>query len=202
MGTYISLSLLKEELGITDTDRDNLLDQAIDAAEYAIDTRAGRTGRAPGGAFGQDASASARQYRTVGRVNRDDAGAPALLVDDIATDTDLMVESGSNGSWSTVDAGDYELEPDNAFTLGRPVTRIRRTSGAWSTRVRVTAVWGWPQIPEDIIRAALLQAGRLYRRKDSPEGVTGSADWGLIRLPHLDPDVRKLVEPYRIPGVV
>jgi hypothetical protein len=55
-------------------------------------------------------------------------------------------------------------------------------------------------VPDEVVQATLLQAGRLYRRKDSPEGVTGSADWGMVRLPRLDPDVMALIEPYMLPG--
>jgi hypothetical protein len=41
---------------------------------------------------------------------------------------------------------------------------------------------------------------RLFRRKDSPEGVTGSAEWGVVRLSRRDPDVWVLIEPYILPG--
>lgn len=198
---YIDLQTLKLELGITDSDRDDLLNQAIDAAQGGIDRKTGRRGSS-GLVFEQDASAAAREYRTRGRVNIAGDG-EALIVDDIGDDADLVVEGGDGTTWTQLDASEYELEPDNAHTLGYPVTRIRRVDRLWRSyrRARVTAIWGWPVVPEDIKQATLLQAARLYRRKDSPEGVAGSAEWGLIRLPHLDPDVRALIAPYVLHGV-
>lgn len=192
---YIELSTLKLELGITDTDRDKLLNQAIAAAQGSIDRRVSRT-------FTQDDSATARTYRTRSRVVRDEDG-ERLIVDDIGSTENLVVEGGDGSVWDELDASEYELEPDNALTRGYPITGIRRVNRLWRSyrRARITAVWGWPQVPEDIKEATLIQAMRLYRRKDSPEGVAGSAEWGLIRLPHLDPDVRALVEPYRHVGV-
>ncbi|MFC8456442.1 hypothetical protein ACFUJ0_06100 [Streptomyces sp. NPDC057242] len=66
--------------------------------------------------------------------------------------------------------------------------------------MRVGTRFGWPAVPDDITEAALIQAARLYRRKDSPEGVTGSAEWGVVRLSRRDPDVWNLIDPYVLPG--
>lgn len=188
---YVTLAELKNALGITDTDRDDLLNSAIDSASAMIDSKTGRT-------FERTASTTARTYRIRSRTVRDTDG-EALTVDDIADDTGLTVETGDGDTWTAVD--DYDTEPDNALDLGRPITRIRLINAHWNARkARVTAIWGWPAVPDDITQAALLQATRLYRRKDSPEGVAGSAEWGLIRMPNLDPDVRALVAPYMLPG--
>jgi hypothetical protein len=51
------------------------------------------------------------------------------------------------------------------------------------------------------VQATLIQAARLYRRKDSPEGVTGSAEWGVVRLPRIDPDVSALIKDLTLPGI-
>jgi hypothetical protein len=42
--------------------------------------------------------------------------------------------------------------------------------------------------------------GLVVWRKDSPEGVLGSADFGLLRVTNRDPDVRALIEPYILAG--
>jgi hypothetical protein len=63
-------------------------------------------------------------------------------------------------------------------------------------RVRVTARWGWPSVPDGVAQAAALLAARLYRRKDSPEGVLGSSEWGAVRVARFDPDVEGLIAPY------
>ena len=64
----------------------------------------------------------------------------------------------------------------------------------------MTAQFGWPAVPDDIHEAALILASRLYKRKDSPEGIIGSAEWGVRNLSRRDPDVWNLIEPYIIPG--
>lgn len=66
--------------------------------------------------------------------------------------------------------------------------------------MRITAQFGWPAVPDDISEAALIQAARLFKRKDSPEGVIGNAEWGVVRLSRRDPDVWNLIEQYVLPG--
>lgn len=190
---YATLATLKLHLGITDTSRDALLQSALAAASRGID---GTTGRR----FYLDGSATARTYRTADRVLSDPDG-DLLLVDDIGSVTGLLVETGAGASWTAVSG--YETAPDNAVVRGRPVTALALPSGAWpggSTRVRVTALWGWPAVPDEIVQATLLQASRLFKRKDSPEGITGSAEWGVVRLGRVDPDVHALIQHYVLPG--
>ncbi|SCL43276.1 hypothetical protein GA0074692_6801 [Micromonospora pallida] len=93
-----------------------------------------------------------------------------LLVDDIGDIADLVVESGTGSAWSPVTG--YDTGPDNALATGQPITTlIAPPGGYWAgPRVRVTARWGWPAVPDEISRAALLLANRLYMRKDSPAG--------------------------------
>jgi hypothetical protein len=191
---YTDLATLKLQLGITDTARDTLLSRAITAASRAIDRQTGRR-------FWLDDAESARVLHPHGRTVCDDRG-ELLLVDDIGATAGLLVEVGTTSSWTAIT--DYETWPDTALIDGTPVTGLLLAAGVWGTsrtRVRVTAAWGWPAIPDDIEQAARLQAGRLYRRKDSPEGVAGSAEWGLVRVPRLDPDVLALIEPYTLPGI-
>jgi hypothetical protein len=64
--------------------------------------------------------------------------------------------------------------------------------------VQLTAVYGWPSVPEPITQAVIIQASRIFKRYDSPLGVAGFGDLGAIRVTRaLDPDVAQLVEPYR-----
>ncbi len=192
---YASLATLKLALGIEpdDTTRDDLLNQALAAASRGIDKMAGRR-------FFLDANASARTYNPRGRVVRD-GFEERLLTDDIGTDAGLVVETGSGGSFTAVT--DFETSPDNALARGRPITALLRISGTWAAgtaRVRVTARWGWPAVPDEVVEATKIQASRLYKRKDSPEGVTGSAEWGVVRLSRTDPDVWALVQHLVLPG--
>lgn len=191
---YAELAVLKEMLTVetADTTRDDLLNKALSSASRSID-------RATGRRFYLDATATTRTYNPTGKVVCDEAGA-RLLIDDAGAEPTL-VETGSGGSFTAFT--DYETGPDNALVRGRAITSLLSPSSSWgygTARVRVTARWGWPAVPEEIEQATLIQAARLYRRKDSPEGVTGSAEWGVVRLSRRDPDVWALIEHFVLPG--
>lgn len=193
---YAELETLKLQLKIEDDDyREELLQRALTAASRSIDSSTGRR-------FWLDEEPVPRTYRLQGRIAVEDDG-EVLLVHDIGSIDGLVVETGSGGSWTTLSG--YETTPDNALVLGRPITGLLQVNGFWgwgvsTTRVRVTARYGWPEVPEEIVQATLIQASRLYKRKDSPEGVTGSAEWGVVRLSRRDPDVWNLIEQYVLPG--
>jgi len=191
---YGTLAALRKRVGAetSDTSRDDELTSALAAASRGIE-------RATGRRFWLDDSPVARVFRTAGRVACE-ADGDLLLVDDIGDVAALVVETGSTGSWSTVTG--YETQPDNALADGRPVTGLLRrgTWGVSTSRVRITARWGWPAVPDEITEASLIQATRLYKRKDSPEGIIGSAEWGVRNLSRRDPDVWNLIEPFVLPG--
>lgn len=192
---YITREALKQQLGIEadDTTRDTRADRAVRAASRAIDRTTGRR-------FWLDPDPTTRTYRLEGRIVCEPDG-DLLLVDDIGASAGLVVEAGSGASWSAVTG--YETHPGNALADGRPVTGMLRLGATWglaSTRVRVTAQFGWPSVPDDIAEAAMIQASRLFKRADSPEGVMGSSEWGVVRLSRRDPDVWALIEPYILPG--
>ncbi len=194
---YGTLAALKEKLGIetADASRDTLLNSALAAASRGID-------RATGRRFWLDTVSAARTYRLHGRVVREEDG-EVLLVDDIGDITGMVVESGSSASGPFTAVTGYETTPDNALADGHAITGLLRPNSIWGTsftRIRVTAKFGWPAVPDDITEAALIQATRLFKRKDSPEGIIGSAEWGVRNLSRRDPDVWALIEPYILPG--
>lgn len=195
--SYCSLAELKLSLRIPDTDDDDLLDLAIDAAGAAIDGYCNRTFVAAGTVV------AARRFATMN---------PAVCqIDDVGDLTGLVIETDDGtGSWPTVWAGtDWDTEPVNSTVDGQPWPTMRlRAVGQYSfptgyqALVRVTARWGWPDIPKAVKAATVLQAARLYKRADSPLGVAGFSDLGVMRVARgLDPDVQQLVDPYRRLGV-
>jgi len=193
---YTDITTVKAALGkTTDDDRDDLISAAIIAGARWIDRRCGRR-------FYADLAATARVFRPGRRVSCDGSDA-VLRVDDFATTAGLIVETatGIGGTWTAV--ATQEAGPDNADSYGQPWNRIR-APGAWipyTGKVRITARWGWPAVPDDITQANTLLASRLYRRKDSPQGVLGNAEWGAIRVSRMDPDVEALIAPFMIPLV-
>lgn len=193
---YTELSTLKTALGIQDNQSDALVSQALSSACRSIDKFCGRR-------FYRDDAPSARIYRPQRNVTWDRDG-QLLLVDDIADPTGMIVESGTpqGNSWTAIT--DYETSPDNAIAKGEPITGLLRLAwwfGGYGLRVRVTTTWGWPAVPDNVVQASQIQGARFYRRKDSPEGVLGSADWGAIRVSRLDPDVQALLADFREPGI-
>lgn len=171
-----------------------MLDRALSAASRGIDRETGRR-------FWLDPAPTVRTYRATGRVVSTDDG-EVLIVADIGSPVGLVVETGTTAAgWTAVT--DYETLPDNALADGQPITRLLRVNGCWprgSTRVRVTARHGWPAFPDEVVEGTRIQAGRLYNRPGSLEGVAGNAEWGAVRVVRVDPDVRALISHLMLPG--
>jgi hypothetical protein len=55
-----------------------------------------------------------------------------------------------------------------------------------------------PAVPDDAHQAALIWANRLLARRNSSEGVIGTGgDLSAIRVGRWDPDVERLLAPYK-----
>ncbi len=188
---YCTLAELKEVLRITDTVDDIMLEARIDEASRVIDNHCDRR-------FYADTTATARIFQA----NASDL----VFVDDISVSSGLIVktDSAGDGSYATTLTGSqFQTEPLNAVSKGLPITRIGATlPGTFPTRatpagVQITAKWGWPTVPAPIRSAAVLLAGRLVKRGDSLLGVAGFGDLGAITVRAIDPDVERMLRPYR-----
>lgn len=192
---YVTLADAKAYLDIpvSDTADDAMIEQIVEAASRSIDRIAGRR-------FYLDSVASARYYRT--------QDSYSCLVDDIGSTTDLAValDTSGGGAYSTtaVYNTDFILEPLNASANGRPWTLITMVGSylfpyPWNYRpgVRVTARWGWPSVPDDIVEACLILTADLYKRKSSVGGVLGLSELGAIRMSPLGRDIASIVRAYR-----
>lgn len=187
---YASLAKLKARLNITDGLNDDELGDALDAASRDVDEDCDRT-------FWLDPTATARVFDPHNRIVRTRTG-ERLLIDDIGSSVGIVVEIGDGTSWSPIT--DYCTGPDNALAKRTPITYLLRRWNSWLTcgaflsqQIRVTARWGWPGVPSKIDQATLIRAQRLYRRKDSPEGVAGFNELGVVRIGRYDPDYDKLI---------
>lgn len=186
---YAPLSALRWNLNVDPSDLtvNEEYTQKLDAASRAVEKYC------DGRRFDLAPVATQRVFSTGRKVVREEDGTERLQVDDIGTE-DITVEVGDGTSWTAVST--VETYPDNALEKQDAVTALRCLGGEWSRnrRVRVTARWGWPAVPSAVYEATLLTAMRLVKRKASPEGVAGSPDWGLVRVPNLDPDVKAQLE--------
>lgn len=190
---YATLPMVKAQLSkLTADDKDDLIELAIRAASRKIDQITGRR-------FYADRVVSARTFPVMGRTFDGPYGT-AVMTDDIATIAGFLVEGGTAGVYSPLSI--FYTGPDNAMAMGKPITYVQADPTFFTTikAVRVTARWGWPVVPDEVQLATMLLAARLYRRKDSPQGVIGSAEWGSIRVSRVDPDVESLISHLILPG--
>lgn len=147
--------------------------------------------------FYADKVASARTFDIAGRVSRDKTGYERLMIDDVSTSSGLIVEVGNDGStWTALT--DYVTYTPRARW---PITALERLGG-WRMyrKARITAKWGWPEIPSGVVTATNLRTLRLAGRRGSPEGVAGFADLGVVRISRSDPDFLSMLGKYMADG--
>lgn len=197
---YCSVAQVKASLRILDSVDDDLIESAVKAASRMIDGYCNRV-------F-YDLGSGYRFYSAT-----DPYFCP---VDDAQSITEVATAQTSNGNYNTVWAnptagqnnGDYQTEPLNAAypTDGviSPITGIR---ALWrylfptiegKALVKITGTWGWASVPDPVVQACIIQAARLYKRNDSPTGIMGVGDMGVVRITNqIDPDIRILLTPYQ-----
>jgi hypothetical protein len=146
--------------------------------------------------------ATTRTFDRAGRVWALDSLRYGFRVDEIGVDTGVTVESGYSLSGLYTPLSGFGFGPANSISLGDPISYVVIPYSFASSidSIRVTAKWGWPALPPAIELATRMMAARLYRRKDSPQGVIASPEFGGIRVSRFDPDVRQLLAPFMIPG--
>lgn len=190
---YASLSDVKAALRISDAIDDSLLELSIESASREIDGYTQRT-------FFNGGSAVKYYYPE---------DSFTVITDDLQSVTELAT-AVDNDIYDTIwTTGDYQLEPLNGIRGGipQPYTQIRAVGDflfpTWyreprgEATVRVTGVWGWASVPVQIRQACILLASRHYKRYDSPLGVAGFGDLGVMRVGRVDPDVENLIAPFR-----
>lgn len=181
---YCTLAELKANLGISDSTEDTPLEKAVEAASRGIDKMVGFTFYA----------ATATKYFTPERPD-------LLFVEPLISITTLKTDEDGDRTfertWATTD---YDLEPLNAT----PKEMIRISPlGSYSfpmarKSVEIVGSWGYAATaPMDVQMACLIQAARIFKRKDAPFGTLGSAELGFARVVNLDPDVAGPLRHYR-----
>ena len=190
---YATLAQVKAALRIpsADTVDDALLEMAIESGSRAIDGYANRSFFSSG---------------TAVRVFTPNDSF-VTEIDDLISLTTLKTMTDDDSTFDTTWAAtDYQLEPLNgrADGLTSPYTSIRAVGDYLFSQfeqeatVQVTGVWGWAATPIAVTQATVIQASRIYKRLDSPLGVAGFGDIGIMRVSsRLDPDVAQLVDPLR-----
>jgi hypothetical protein len=189
---YCTLAELKASLAITDSVDDTPLEAAITATSRMIDDYTGRFFYRNG----TTESPVARYYTPLDPWT--------MNMDDNYSITQVATDDNFNQTWDTVwSTSDYMLEPVNNPQRGWPVNRMLAI-GRYvfpyylPQSVRITGIWGWASTPAEVNMATLIQAARLFTRRQSPFGIAGSPDLGTVRLSaKLDADVETLLRPFK-----
>ncbi len=205
---YVDKDDLKTYIGISGSGQDNNIDNAINAASRQIDKVCGRY-------FYQDSTANAKTFTPVSNIY--------LEIPDISTTTGLIVKTdttddGSFDKTLTINT-DFILRPTNPKLIAdaggtsyyEPYDEIRILNTRSSERfdpsiinnVQVTAKFGFSRVPDAIKQATLIQALRLFKRKDTQFNVFGNDETGTIELFNkMDPDAKELLKGYRRQNLV
>jgi hypothetical protein len=192
---YATLSDVKAALRITDSVDDSLLEISIEAASREIDGWCERV---------FTSSTATRIYRPTDVFT--------VEVDDLQSITTLKTDSDGDGVFDvTWESTDYQLNPLNGIAGGitTPYTQVRaigqylfpiyepRNVNANEASIQITGVWGWSSVPTAVKQACIILSMRQFKRYDSPTGVMGFGDLGVMRVGRVDPDVEKLLMPFR-----
>lgn len=192
---YCTLAEVKAALRLTDNVDDTLIENSIEGASRRIDGYCGRW-------FYKTALTAVKLFAS------DNYNVP---VRDIANATvTVKTDNDGNGSFETtwVQNVDYQLQPTDVILNGDPYRRIVAVGGKTfpltvqprMPQVEVTAFWGWDAVPDDVREACVLLSMRGFARLNAALGVVGFADMAY-QVRAVDPDVRDLLNPYKLIGI-
>lgn len=188
---YCTLNELKASLRIpvSDTVDDDLLELAVESASRDIDQACERQ---------FFSTVTTRIYTPRDSFNCE--------IDDLISVTSIKASSAADGVFDvTWTSSDYQLMPLNGLAGGMemPYDLIYAVgdytfpiSGNEAT-VQVNGTFGFSSVPTAIKQATVLLSARIFKRNDSPGGVMGFGDLGVIRVGRMDPDIDRLIQPYK-----
>lgn len=196
---YINRAELKSYMGLETSEKDDLVDYAIESAFEEIFTYTHRD-------FNDAGSATARVFKP------NDHG--LCIVDDFHTTAGLIIQTDDDDdgvfetTWTTAD---YELAPLNAPTAHVPArpyfmiyavgTSLRFHSQKRAS-VKVTARWGWAAVPAPVRQSHFILASDTFQLKDSRLGLAGSDQFGQIIRVRDNQMVEKKLKGFRRKGVL
>src|SRR5215471_15523901 len=105
--------------------------------------------------------------------------------------------------WPTVDDVKAYLRlgtgttPDDGLVADQLAAAIAWVSSRTSPKWNNPNDPGWTgSYPDPLFTACIMEAGRLYRRRDSVDGTVGWGDMGVVRVGPKDPDIETMLAPY------
>jgi len=188
---------------VGDTDQDALISQLITAASDAITRWTAREFSLSGSPATR--VAPVRGYWRARMVPIGDLSATPTAVS-------VLAEDGTVRSALTVATDVQPLFADQPFSLTRtetwqPITalRLRESAGALlpTDQLQVTGTWGFPAVPDSVVRACITTVALWMRRDVQAFSTTYSVDEGRLERPEALPSqVMRMLGPYRLrPGM-
>ena len=187
------------------TDYDDMLAGLITQASRLIDKEVGRWANY----FSPSTDGETRYY--------DGSGETEQWIDECASLTSVAVsESGevaaSTGYTTWTLATDYFVFPYNASADGVPITRLdvdwkgpKHKFYGYRKGIKVTGVFGYSlTVPDPVKRACQIQVMRwLMRSKQGWQDASLNPEMGeMLYAQSIDPDVARLLLPYKIASLV
>jgi hypothetical protein len=187
---YATLAQIKAATRITDAIDDALLEMAIESASRMIDSECDRA------------------FYSSGTATRDYVPNDSYVVDtdDLTEIVSVKLDDDGDGSFGiTLATSDFQTEPLNQRVSGNayPIYRLRMIGDyllpIWGKQatVRIQGVYGFTPLPIQITQATTIQASRIFKRLDSPLGMTWGVDGMGMRVGKVDPDVAMLIRPFK-----
>lgn len=135
-------------------------------------------------------------------------GSRVLRVDDIGSVTGLTVTVDLDGDGTpetTVASADYQLQPLNALTGVQPTPYREIVLPSWSSfsswpkgcLVSVTAAWGWPSVPEQVV-AATIELTKILR-VEGPRATNRLDEGGVPMFLSRDAQARGIISNLLLP---
>tara|TARA_R110000737_G_scaffold151726_1_gene181041 strand:+ start:6967 stop:7608 length:642 start_codon:yes stop_codon:yes gene_type:complete len=189
---YVDVSDFEDYLAVSTGWETDLLSRALLAAEAKVEEFCGRT-------FVDSGTVEARTFRA--------RSTHLVVIDDVQAVSLVETSTGGrSGSWTTFVSTD--IVEETYGPAGSPVQVLEADYGHFPVGrqgwVRVTpaggAGWGWAAVPAAVPAAVLLQAAKIYNRKESPAGlVVGLQGQALMSGPAegLDSTAASLLEGLR-----
>jgi hypothetical protein len=187
---YCTLNQIKAAVRLTDAIDDALLEMAVESASRMIDAECDRN------------------FYSSGTATRDFTPNDSYTVDTDDLTSIVSVKLDDSGDLTfpiTLAPTDYQTEPLNQKVSGNPypIYRLRMIGDyllpIWGKQatVRIEGVYGFTPIPIQVTQACVILASRYYKRLDSPLGVLGMSDMGVVRVGRVDPDIAQLLRPFK-----
>jgi hypothetical protein len=183
---YVELEDMKKYLNMVGKDQyDDLIQDALNSATAEVDNCTNRQ-------FNQVDTPTEREFPI---------RMPNLFhVDDFYSTTGLVVKIDD-----TVLAEDeYKLHPLNGVVGGKPgwpywrIKLVNPYRGYCSTSVlKVTALWGWAEVPDPVRQACKIMAAETFQLKDAPFGVAGADNFGSVMRVRENPMAASKLKPYK-----